>query len=105
MAPGLPLSGTSRLVVLGNLELGDGGSEDKASPVSEILLSALSMYYLDSGYTFILAGDSEDLSRFWRRDVKSAWSRVHGIFDEFARQGRLVQILGDRDLGLIRKTE
>lgn len=87
MAPILPLSTDSKIVVIGDLALGDGGSEDRAKLVADVLISALGMYYLDSGYTLVLAGDSEDLTRFWRRDVKSAWSRLHELLVEFSRRG------------------
>ncbi len=90
-------------VVIGDLRMGDGGKRDELEPLRGLVETVLSSWYLKRDFTLVLDGDTEDLRNFWLKDIRSAWPRLYGIFDRFAAKARLRKILGERDLGLLRK--
>lgn len=93
-----------RYLVLAGLRLGDRGPRDDSARISNLLEAAL-VRYLDRGHTLVLAGDIEDLRSCWYKDIRRAWLRFYDLLDAFAGAGRLRRILGERDLGLLRKRE
>lgn len=96
------LEGGSRYVFLSDLHMGDGGSRDDLAPNRGLVQNMLAKYYLELGYTLVLNGDIEDLSKFRYSEIRSAWTGLYAIFDSFAREGRLRKIVGNHDLGLQR---
>ncbi|HOX48470.1 MAG TPA: serine/threonine protein phosphatase [Spirochaetia bacterium] len=92
----------SRYVFLSDLHLGDGGSRDDLAPNRGLVQNMLSRYYLERGYTLVLNGDIEDLSKFRYTDIRAAWSSLYAVFDAFAKEGRLRKLVGNHDLGLLR---
>ncbi len=104
-APVEYLAPTSRIVVIGDLWMGDGGRSDTLSGIRDILEPALSGWYGPAGYSLVANGDCEDLRSFWRKDILKAWGNLYGIFGEFHNSGHFWKILGERDLGLLRKPD
>jgi hypothetical protein len=92
----------SRLVFLSDLHMGDGSGRDDLEHNRNLLEALLSRRYLERGYTLVLNGDIEDLSKFRYPDIRAAWSSLYEIFDAFARAGRLRKIVGNHDLGLLK---
>jgi hypothetical protein len=93
----------SRYVILGDLRMGDGGIGDELAALRDVVETALASWYLEKGFTLILNGDTENLRDFWLKDIRSAWTGLYAIFDRFASRSALRKILGERDLGLLRK--
>lgn len=100
-APKEELKDDARYVFLSDLHMGDGGSRDDLAPNRGLVQNMLSRYYLGNGYTLVLNGDVEDLSKFRYTDIRKAWASLYSIFDEFASEGRLRKIVGNHDLGLL----
>jgi predicted phosphodiesterase len=99
-SPHEALGDSDRLLVLSDLHLGNGGKRDDLRPNRALVLATLSRYYLQRGFTLVLNGDIEDLSKFDYEDVHSAWGEFYGILAEFHARGRLRKIVGNHDLGL-----
>lgn len=97
------LGPSSRYVIVSDLLLGDGGKDDSFVRGRGLAEAVLRSAYLAQGHTLVLAGDTEDLRRFWYKDIMKAWRDLNGLFSEFAVHGSLRKLLGERDLGLMRK--
>ncbi len=100
-APALALDASSRVVVISDLHMGDGSSNDDFRRNGELLASALERHYLSRGSTLILNGDIEDIQKFRLARIRSAWRPLFAIFDRFAREGRLYKICGNHDDDLL----
>jgi len=91
----------SKYLFLSDLHLGDGGRADDLRHNRGILQAALVDYYLERGYTLILGGDIEDLSKFKLKQIQSAWYPLYAIFDEFQSRGSLRKLVGNHDISLL----
>lgn len=99
------LESGSRYVFLSDLHMGDGGSKDDLAHNRELVETMLSSWYLEKGYTLVLNGDIEDLSKFDLSSIKRAWEVLYTIFNEFYKRGRLRKIVGNHDLTLLKEKE
>jgi len=93
---------SSRYVFLSDLHMGDGGTRDDLAHNRELLEAILARHYLERGYTLVLNGDIEDLSKFRYSDIRTAWASLYEVFDAFAKADRLRKIVGNHDLGLLK---
>jgi predicted phosphodiesterase len=100
-SPEILLDASSRIVILSDLHMGDGSSNDDLRRNGGLLASVLERHYLAKGSTLILNGDIEDLQKFDLPRIRAAWRGLFGIFDRFAREGRLYKISGNHDDDLI----
>jgi predicted phosphodiesterase len=100
-APAVALDASSRVVVISDLHMGDGSSNDDFRRNGELLASALERHYLSRGSTLILNGDIEDVQKFRLARIRSAWRPLFAVFDRFAREGRLYKICGNHDDDLL----
>jgi predicted phosphodiesterase len=89
-----------RILVLSDLHLGNGGSRDDMRHNRALVLDSLSRYYLEKGWTLVLNGDVEDLSKFDLGRIRAAWGELYDIFAAFHARGRLRKIVGNHDLRL-----
>lgn len=85
------------IVVWSDLHMGDGGRTDDFRANSELFRVALKEYYLAKDFLLVLNGDIEEYQKFSPFKVRRAWESVFFIFDEFARQEKLIQIWGNHD--------
>lgn len=92
----------SRLVFLSDLHMGDGGTRDDLAHNRALLEALLTRHYLELGYTLVLNGDIEDLSKFRYPDIRTAWASLYEAFDAFARAERLRKIVRNHDLALLK---
>jgi predicted phosphodiesterase len=99
------ISRDSRLVFMSDFHLGDGGTRDDLVPNRGLVQNALAKWYFEKGYTLVLNGDIEDLSKFRWREIRPAWAGLYEILDAFHAAGRLRKILGNHDLGLISRED
>lgn len=100
-APSIALDAASRIVVMSDLHMGDGGTNDDLRRNGDLLASVLERHYLSKGSTLILNGDIEDLHKFSLPKIRAAWRRLFVLFDRFSREGRLYKICGNHDDDLI----
>ena len=101
-SPARALGPESRYLIVGDLRLGDGGSRDRLARERALVYDVLGRHYFDRGYTLVLDGDIEDLRRYWLKDILAAWPELYALFDAYHEDGRLLKILGDHDLSLLR---
>jgi len=99
-APRVALSPRDRLVVMSDLHMGDGGTQDDFRHNADLVQGALRDYYLAGGYTLVLNGDIEELQRFNLADVRARWTGIISLFHEFERRTALYKIVGNHDEGL-----
>lgn len=92
-----------RYLVISDLRMGDGGESDELQALRDVVEEALASWYLENDFILVLNGDTENLRDFWLKDIRTAWADLYAIFDRFAARARLRKILGERDLGLLRK--
>jgi predicted phosphodiesterase len=100
-SPRIPLDGSSKIVIMSDFHMGDGSSNDDLRLNGELLAAVLERHYLERGSTLVLNGDIEDLQKFPLAKIRSAWRALFGLFDRFAREGRLYKIVGNHDDALL----
>lgn len=101
----VPLSPSSRFVILSDLHMGDGGVTDDLERNRGLVISALRDWYLERDYSLVLNGDIEELHKFGLKEIRRAWAPLYAVFDEFAARDGLWKIVGNHDLGLLREPE
>ncbi len=103
-APRQALTATDKWVIFSDLHMGDGGRNDDFLPNAALFTYVLEQKYLREGYRLVLNGDVEELQRYAYPRIARRWESVYTLFDAFARQGRLVKIVGNHDYDLILKS-
>jgi predicted phosphodiesterase len=96
-SPEIVLDASSRIVILSDLHMGDGSSNDDLRRNGKLIASVLELHYLAKGSTLVLNGDIEDLQKFSLAKIRSAWRGVFSLFDRFAHEGKLYKISGNHD--------
>lgn len=87
----------SRIAVFSDLHRGDGSRADAFAANSELFLCALRHYY-SQGYTYVEAGDGDELWKGWRfADIERAHSPVFDLLHRFQRQDRLHLLYGNHE--------
>ena len=102
-APELVLGAGQRLVIFSDLHLGDGGGNDDFKKNGELFLAVLQHHYLEENFTLVLNGDIEELARFTLKHIMASWVDVYHTWTEFASRGALIKLVGNHDLGLLRR--
>jgi len=97
-----PLRPGAAYAIVQDLRMGDGSRLDELRPSAEVAEAVFGAWF-DEGRVLVLGGDTEDLRGFWRKDIAAAWRPLTTIIQAFAAKGRLRRILGERDLGLVRR--
>lgn len=90
----------SRIVVISDLHLGNGGTRDDLVHNRDLIQRSLEEFYLRRGWTLVLNGDIEDLSKFGYERIRPAWAELFALFEDFHETGRLRKIIGNHDAGL-----
>jgi predicted phosphodiesterase len=96
----LDLSQEGRALIISDLHMGTGRSDDLSSN-GELLISLLNDYYFKRGWYLVLNGDIEELQRHSLVMVRERWPRLYQVFDRFFQAGRLFKILGNHDEDLL----
>ncbi len=99
-APGVALGPRDRIVILSDLHLGDGGPRDDFRQNADLVMQALRRYYLEGDFSLVLNGDIEELQRFRYDSIRSSWSGLLELFEEFRRRTALYRIIGNHDESL-----
>jgi predicted phosphodiesterase len=99
-SPREALGPADRVVVISDLHLGNGKRRDDLVHNRDLVLSSLRRFYLAGGWTLVLNGDIEDLSKFDYGKIRGAWGDFYDVVGDFHARGRLRRIIGNHDLGL-----
>jgi UDP-2,3-diacylglucosamine pyrophosphatase LpxH len=98
----LDISGDGKVLVISDLHMGTGRSDDLAEN-GELLISLLEAYYFKNGWYLVLNGDIEELQRHSLDQIRERWWRLFGIFNLFYRENRLYKLVGNHDEELVLK--
>jgi UDP-2,3-diacylglucosamine pyrophosphatase LpxH len=91
----------TKIVILSDLHIGDGSSNDDFLPNSEIFIYILENYYIAKGYSIILNGDIEELLKYKLKKIKASWEYLFELLLRMEKNGKLFKIIGNHDLELL----
>jgi predicted phosphodiesterase len=94
----LPLDDASRIVIISDLHLGNGGRRDDFVRNAVLCGAALREYYLPRGFHLLLNGDTEELQRYRRARVRQAWPAFFDLLRQFREGGGCTRIAGNHDV-------
>jgi UDP-2,3-diacylglucosamine pyrophosphatase LpxH len=97
----IPLSHSSKLVILSDLHLSDGSAGDDFSRNESMVLEALRSWYLPNDYLLVLNGDVEDLHKATLPRIEAGHPEFYRLLAEYSAADRLRKIVGNHDLGLL----
>ena len=100
-APRVRIDNGSRIVILSDLHLGDGGPRDDFLHNADLVQRALREYYLRRGFGLVLNGDIEELQRFRLHSIRERWGSLYSLFQEFGRKTSFHKIVGNHDEALL----
>lgn len=95
--PVITVDAATRLAVLSDLHLGDGGDADDMRNNHDTLVAALD-WYRNQGFTLVLLGDIEELWQFELDQVEKQYgSSVYAALCRFL-SGRILRVFGNHDV-------
>jgi predicted phosphodiesterase len=94
------LDSSSKVLVLSDLHMGNGGRRDEFRRNAEIVRSMLQEYYLPGKYSLVLNGDVEELFKFSVEDITRCWGEMYDLFLQFEKNGFFWKTYGNHDSDL-----
>ena len=94
------LDSSSKVLVLSDLHMGNGGRRDEFRRNSEIVRSMLQEYYLPGDFSLVLNGDIEELFKFSVDDIAECWGHIYDLFLQFEKNGFCWKTYGNHDSDL-----
>jgi UDP-2,3-diacylglucosamine pyrophosphatase LpxH len=95
----VPVDKTSKIIFFSDCHRGDNSKADTFARNEELYLHAMDHYYR-SGFTYIEAGDGDEMWKSRRfSDIVEAHRRTFDLLHRFNRHNRLHIILGNHDIG------
>ncbi len=104
-AKSVTLDDSSKVLVLSDLHIGNGGRHDEFRQNAELLKTVLGRYYLPEKYSLVLNGDIEELFKFSLETIASKWSDFYDLFLEFEKNGFFWKTWGNHDAALLDERE
>ncbi|MGL4741904.1 MAG: metallophosphoesterase family protein [Sarcina sp.] len=93
----LNLKLSDKVVIFSDCHRGDGSFRDSLFPNTNIYTAAL-RYYYNAGFTYIEAGDGDELWKFTKiEDIMYAHEDEYQILRDFKRENRFYMIYGNHD--------
>lgn len=90
----------SKYVFFSDLHRGDDSISDEFARNQTLMLSAL-RYYYDEGYTYVEAGDGDEL---WEhasfKHIRTAHTDIFSLLKEFFREERMIMLYGNHNIYL-----
>lgn len=87
-----------KVVILSDLHMGAGDTNDDFLHNGALCLDALENYYLARGYTLVLNGDVEELLRVPRASIVKAWADMYRLFERFRAEDKLIWLKGNHEI-------
>jgi len=81
------LEKSSKVLILSDLHIGNGGRRDEFLRNADLVTSMLSGYYHPEGYSLLLNGDIEELFKFSLDGITSEWGALYTLFRSFQSNG------------------
>ncbi len=96
----ISLGPSSKVLILSDLHMGNGGRRDEFKRNSDLVRSMLQDYYLPEKYSLVLNGDIEELFKFSAESIEEKWSQIYELFLRFEKNGFLWKTYGNHDADL-----
>ena len=93
----LDISNGGKILILSDIHMGCGSSDDLSFDNGDMLTSILEDYYYKNGWILVLNGDVEELHKFSLDDIRERWPGLYRVFNLFNRENRLYKIIGNHD--------
>ena len=101
----IALDSSSRVLILSDLHMGNGGRRDEFRRNAELVKTMLGSFYLPVKYSLVLNGDIEELFKFSLDSIVAEWGQLYDLFLQFERNGFLLKTYGNHDASLIEEKE
>lgn len=94
------LDSSSKVLILSDLHMGNGGRRDEFRRNAVLVQSMLRDYYLPGRYSLALNGDVEELFKFSVESITERWAEMYELFLQFEKNGFLWKTYGNHDTDL-----
>ena len=100
-AKSVHLDRSSKIVILSDLHMGNGGRLDEFRKNAELVKSILERYYRPKKYSLVLNGDIEELLKFPLASIEAEWRDFYDLFQTFEQNGFFWKTWGNHDAALL----
>jgi len=100
-AKSVGLDHSSRVLILSDLHMGNGGRRDEFKRNAELVKTMLGSYYLPEKYSLVLNGDIEELFKFPLDSIVTEWGDLYDLFLKFEKNGFFWKTYGNHDTALL----
>jgi UDP-2,3-diacylglucosamine pyrophosphatase LpxH len=90
----------SKVLILSDLHMGNGGRRDEFRRNADLVRSMLKEYYLPEKYSLVLNGDVEELFKFSMESIEEQWGDIYELFLSFEKNGFFWKTYGNHDADL-----
>ncbi len=104
-ATSITLDKSSKILILSDLHMGNGGRRDEFRRNAELVKTMLGSYYLPEKYSLVLNGDVEELFKFPLESIAAEWGELYNLFLKFERNGFFWKTYGNHDAELLEEKE
>jgi hypothetical protein len=104
-APESELGRNAKVLIVSDLHAGDGTDSDDFGVNEALFLDALESLYIRDGWTVVLNGDIENIRKSKYHKIVSAHAGLYERPSRLSCGGRLCKILGNHDLGLLKRDD
>jgi UDP-2,3-diacylglucosamine pyrophosphatase LpxH len=94
------LGDSSRVLILSDLHMGNGGRRDEFRRNADLVSTMLNRYYFPERYSLVLNGDIEELFKFHLESIIGQWSDLYDTFLKFEANGFFWKTYGNHDAAL-----
>jgi len=94
------LEKSSKVLILSDLHIGNGGRRDEFRRNADLVSSMLQGYYHPEGYSLLLNGDIEELFKFPLDSITAEWGELYTLFRSFQMNGFFWKTVGNHDAEL-----
>ncbi|MEE9905593.1 MAG: metallophosphoesterase [Chlorobium sp.] len=95
------LDGASRVLILSDLHMGNGGRRDEFRRNADLVKTMLADFYYPGQYSLVLNGDIEELFKFSLHSITEEWNAFYDLFLQFERNGFFYKTYGNHDAALL----
>ena len=95
------LGDSSRILILSDLHMGNGGRRDEFRHNAPLVESVMTRFYLPNRYSLILNGDIEELFKFPLSGIVARWRHIYDLFLRFNEHGFFYRTFGNHDASLL----
>ncbi|NTV98561.1 MAG: metallophosphoesterase [Chlorobiaceae bacterium] len=97
----IQLDSSSKVVILSDLHMGNGGRRDEFRRNADLIRTMLSGYYHPGKYSLVLNGDIEELLKFSLESISEEWGDFFDLFLKFEENGFFWKTYGNHDSELL----